>query len=123
MLAPLPPAQRERLASAVRPGIREVLMSTLRYCAVRFSVVLLLGALFASPAFGLAQRTFVASYGNDANPCSRALPCRSFGAAILQVIVGGEVIALDSAAYGPVVITQSVSIIGPAGVYVGISVI
>ena len=61
--------------------------------------------------------------GNDINPCSLTQPCRGFTAAIAQVIAGGEVIALDSAAYGPVTITQSVSIIGPAGVYVGISVI
>ena len=98
-------------------------MSTPRSRTVRLTLGLLLGALVAPPAFGLAQRTFVASYGNDANPCSLAFPCRSFNAAIAQVIAGGEVIALDSAAYGPVSISQSVSIIGPAGVYVGISVI
>ena len=69
-----------------------------------------------------AQRTFVASNGNDANPCSLASPCRSFGAAIVKTSSGGEVIALDSAGYGPVVITQPVSIIAPAGVYAGISV-
>jgi hypothetical protein len=98
-------------------------MSTLRSSAVHLSLVLLLGAPFAPPAFGLAQRTFVATYGIDANPCSLALPCRSFGAAILQVIAGGEVIALDSGGYGPTAITQSVSLIAPAGVYAGISVI
>jgi len=68
-----------------------------------------------------AQRTFVASYGNDANVCSLTQPCRGFAAAITQTISGGEVIALDSAGYGPVTITQSVSIIAPAGVYAGIS--
>ena len=98
-------------------------MSTSRLRALRASLVLLVSVLAAPPALGLAQRTFVASYGFDTDPCSLAKPCRSFGAAIAQVIVGGEVIALDSAAYGPVSISQSVSIIGPAGVYVGISVI
>jgi len=98
-------------------------MSTLPSRAVRLSLVLLLGALIAPPAFGLAQRTFVASFGNDANPCSLALPCRGFNAAIAQVVSGGEVIVLDSAGYGPMAITQSVSIIAPAGVYAGISVI
>jgi hypothetical protein len=34
----------------------------------------------------------------------------------------GELIVLDSAGYGPVTITQSVSIIAPPGVYAGISV-
>ena len=69
-----------------------------------------------------AQRTFVASSGNDANPCSLAAPCRGFAAAITQTVSGGEIIVLDSAAYGPVSITQAVAIIAPAGVYAGISV-
>jgi hypothetical protein len=98
-------------------------MSALRTAATRSTLGFFLGVLASSPAFGLAQRTFVASYGNDANPCSLALPCRAFSSAIAKVIDGGEVIALDSAAYGPVTISQSVSIIGSAGAYVGLSVI
>jgi len=98
-------------------------MSTLRTAAIRSALGIFLGALASSPAFGLVQRTFVASYGNDANPCSLALPCRAFSFAIAKVVDGGEVIALDSAAYGPVTISQSVSIIGSAGAYVGLSVI
>ena len=69
------------------------------------------------------QRTFVASNGNDSNPCSLTAPCRSFGAAIVQTASGGEVIVLDSAGYGTVTITQSVSITAPQGVYAGVSVL
>jgi len=69
-----------------------------------------------------AQRTFVASNGVDTNPCSIAQPCRSFGAAIAKTVPAGEVIVQDSAGYGVVTITQSVSIIAPSGVYAGISV-
>jgi len=69
-----------------------------------------------------AQRTFVASYGSDAHPCSLSQPCRSFGAAIAKTSGDGEVIVLDSAGYGPVKITQSVSIIAPAGIYAGVAV-
>jgi hypothetical protein len=76
----------------------------------------------ATGAAAIAQRTFVASGGSDANPCTLASPCRSFGAAIAQTSSGGEVIVLDSAGYGPVVITQAVSIIAPTGVYAGVSV-
>jgi hypothetical protein len=79
-------------------------------------------AAFAPPALALSQRTFVASYGNDANPCSLALPCRGFAAAIAKTNPGGEVIVKDSAGYGTVTINQSVSIIAPAGVYAGITV-
>ena len=83
-----------------------------------------LGAL--APATLLAQatgpqRTFVASYGNDTQPCSRVLPCRQFGAAIATVAPGGEVVVLDSAGYGPATIAKAVSIIAPAGIYAGIS--
>src|SRR6266511_3775219 len=70
-----------------------------------------------------SQRTFVASGGSDANPCSLALPCRSFGAAIAQTSTGGEVVVLDSAGYGQIAsITQSIAIVAPEGVYAGISV-
>jgi hypothetical protein len=77
----------------------------------------------ASPgSSGAAQRTFVASYGSDANPCSLTAPCRGFAAAVAQTSTDGEVIVLDSAGYGTVTIAQSVSIIAPPGVYAGISV-
>jgi len=80
---------------------------------------------FSAVASAAAQRTFVASYGlpgNTALNCSVANPCRAFSDAISVTIAGGEVIVLDSAGYGPVTITQSVSIIAPPGVYAGISV-
>src|SRR5437870_5836210 len=77
----------------------------------------------AHRAAALAQRTFVsAATGNDANPCTRAAPCRNFAAAIAQTLPGGEVVVLDSGGYGTVTITQSVSLIAPPGVYAGISV-
>jgi len=79
--------------------------------------------LFASEvgATGIA-RSFVASTGNDAATCQLATPCRSFGAAIAKTLPGGEVIALDTAGYGPVTITTSVSIFAPPGLYAGITV-
>jgi len=70
----------------------------------------------------VAQRTFVATYGNDAHPCSITQPCRGFAAAIGRTAAGGEVIVLDSGGYGTVTITKSVSIIAAPGVYAGISV-
>jgi hypothetical protein len=92
---------------------------------VRLSLVVAAtaAAAFASSAYGAAQRTFVASYGLDANPCNLALPCRSFNAALAQTNPGGEVVILDTAAYGPMTITKSVKVIGPSGVYGGISVL
>jgi hypothetical protein len=89
--------------------------------AVRLALLLSLTCT-AGGAFAAAQRTFVASGGSDSNSCTLGAPCRSFNAAIAQTLPGGEVIVLDSAGYGPAVITQSVSIIAPAGVYAGVSV-
>jgi hypothetical protein len=76
----------------------------------------------ATGAAATLQRTFVASTGNDANPCSIAAPCRGFARAITQTSAGGEVIVLDSAGYGAVTIAKSVSIIASPGIYAGISV-
>jgi hypothetical protein len=86
------------------------------------SLALALLTVASAPAFATAQRTFVASNGNDANPCSITAPCRGFTAAVTQTTAGGEVIVQDSAGYGPVTITKPISIIAPQGVYAGISV-
>jgi nitrous oxidase accessory protein NosD len=50
-------------------------------------------------------RAFVSSTGNDANAatnCAQAAPCRTFAAAFPTVSAGGELIALDTAGYGPI---------------------
>lgn len=78
-------------------------------------------SLAATPALA-AQRTFVASNGNDANPCSITQPCRAFAAAILLTDANGEIVVLDTAGYGSVTVSKPVSIIAPPGVYAGISV-
>jgi hypothetical protein len=82
-------------------------------------------AMGGTDALAAAQRTFVASYGLPANTafnCSVVNPCRAFSEAIGVTASGGEIVVLDSAAYGPVSIAQPVSIVAPAGIYAGISV-
>ncbi|MEO8675518.1 MAG: hypothetical protein ABI569_08065 [Casimicrobiaceae bacterium] len=93
---------------------------------IAFVFALLGLATTSAPAWGAAQRTFVASYGlttNTAFSCSLAKPCRAFNEAISVTSLGGEVVILDTAGYGPMVINQSIKIIGPSGVYGGISVL
>lgn len=49
-------------------------------------------------------RAFVSSTGNDTNAganCPQATPCRTFAGALPTVTAGGELIALDTAGYGP----------------------
>jgi hypothetical protein len=73
-------------------------------------------ALAFATSVSAVQRTFVASYGVDTNPCSLTQPCRTFAAAVALTSTNGEVIVLDSAGYGSVTISQPVSIVAPPGV-------
>jgi hypothetical protein len=96
-------------------------MSRTKLAALFFASV----STLASSHTYAAQRAFVASYGTDVNTaanCSLASPCRGFAAAATVTDANGEIIVLDSAGYGPVTITKSISIIAPAGVYAGITV-
>jgi len=72
----------------------------------------------ATPVLGLANRVYVSQRsGNDANSCDNILtPCQTFAGAVLQLNPGGEVIVLDSGGYGPVTITQALTIEAPPGV-------
>ena len=92
-------------------------MNQLRWAVFAACLSVIVPASAAAP-----QRTFVASMGNDSNPCSLVLPCRGFAVAVAVVAPGGEVIVLDSAGYGPVIIDKAVSLTAPAGVYAGITV-
>jgi len=84
------------------------------------SSMALVAAFLLLPLAAQAQafRTYLASYGNDANAgCSVAAPCRLLPAALNAVLDGGEVWILDSANYnsGTVNITKSVSILAVPG--------
>jgi hypothetical protein len=62
-------------------------------------------------------RAYLASDGNDANPCTLAQPCRLLPAALAAVVSGGEIWMLDSANYNnaPVNMTKSVTILAIPG--------
>ena len=81
----------------------------------------LAGVLSASPAQAQRERDFVASYGNDSNPCSFTQPCRTFQAAVNAVLPGGEITAIDSAGFGAIVINKAVTITSPPGVEASIA--
>jgi hypothetical protein len=69
----------------------------------------------AQPASAQATRTWVSGVGNDANPCSRTAPCRTFAGAIFKTAAGGEISVLDPGGYGAVSITKSITIDGGGG--------
>src|SRR5262245_23923450 len=60
---------------------------------------------FGTSAFAQATRTWVSGVGNDANPCSRTAPCKTFAGAISKTAIGGEIDALDPGGYGTITIT------------------
>ena len=76
-------------------------------------------SLFTAPAQARA-RVFVASYGNDSNPCTFGSPCKTFQQAVNVVDPGGEVTAIDSAGFGPISINKAITITSPPGVEAGI---
>jgi hypothetical protein len=65
----------------------------------------------AAPAYAQATRTWVSGVGDDANPCSRTAPCKTFAGAISKTATGGEINCLDPGGFGGVTITKSLSIV------------
>jgi hypothetical protein len=78
----------------------------------------LVAVLPAVTAQAQSPRTFVSAAGSDSNPCSFAAPCRHFQAAVNATSAGGEVDALDPAGYGPITITQGITIEGQGWSYI-----
>ena len=76
-------------------------------------------ALIAGAA-AAQTRTWVSGVGNDADPCSRTAPCKTFSGAISKTSPGGEISVLDPGGFGTVTITKSISINGEWGGEAGI---
>jgi hypothetical protein len=78
------------------------------------SSLILLGGLLAQPTPAQAQatRTWVSGVGDDANPCSRTAPCKTFAGAISKTAAGGEISVLDPGGFGAVTITKAITLNG-----------
>ena len=77
-----------------------------------WTVIVVLQWFCGSLAFGQATRTWVSGVGDDANPCSRTAPCKTFAGAISKTAAGGEINALDPGGFGAVTIIKSITILG-----------
>jgi hypothetical protein len=66
--------------------------------------------LASAPALAQATRIWASGVGDDANPCSRTAPCKTFAGAISKTAVNGEINCLDPAGYGAVTIVKSITI-------------
>jgi hypothetical protein len=82
----------------------------------RFATLGLFALTFAltlpSPAAAQATRTWVSGVGDDANPCSRTAPCKTFAGAISKTAVRGEISVLDPGGFGAVTITKAITLSG-----------
>jgi hypothetical protein len=74
------------------------------------ATLIVLFALMANPAMAQATRTWVSGVGDDANPCSRTAPCKTFAGAISKTAASGEINVLDPGGFGGVTITKSITI-------------
>jgi hypothetical protein len=82
-----------------------------RIALLSFLIGLLLSFPPLTSAHAQATRTWVSGVGDDANPCSRTAPCKTFAGAISKTAAGGEIDCLDPGGFGAVTITKSISIV------------
>lgn len=61
-------------------------------------------------SYAQATRTWISGVGDDANPCSRTAPCKTFAGAISKTAAGGEIDVLDPGGFGGVTITKSITL-------------
>jgi hypothetical protein len=86
--------------------------------SIAFLFCLMLGGFLTfvtTPASAQATRTWVSGVGDDANPCSRTAPCKTFAGAISKTAAGGEIDALDPGGFGAVTITKAITLDGGGG--------
>ena len=62
-----------------------------------------------------ATRTWGSGVGDDANPCSRTAPCKTFSGAYSKTAAGGEIDVLDPGGFGTINIGKAITIDGGAG--------
>jgi hypothetical protein len=65
--------------------------------------------------YGQASRTWVSGVGDDANPCSRTAPCKTFAGAISKTAAGGEIDVIDPGGFGALTITKAITLDGGGG--------
>jgi parallel beta helix pectate lyase-like protein len=83
----------------------------MKMLSLRLSVLgAMLVLVFQGTAYAQASRTWVSGVGDDANPCSRTAPCKTWAGAISKTAVGGEIDALDPGGFGAVTITKAITL-------------
>jgi hypothetical protein len=81
-----------------------------RIALVVLAIGFLVPLLGSAPAHAQATRTWVSGVGDDANPCSRTAPCKTFAGAISKTAAGGEIDCLDPGGFGGITITKAITL-------------
>ena len=68
---------------------------------LKFVAIAIFTFAFASIANAQASRTWVSGVGDDANPCSRTAPCKTWAGAISKTAACGEIDALIQVVLAP----------------------
>jgi hypothetical protein len=97
------------------------MMSKIKFLAIIAGTLLAL-LLPHAPAQAQATRTWVSGVGDDANPCSRTAPCKTFAGAISKTAAGGEINCLDPGGFGALTITKAITVKCPGGGEFGVLV-
>ena len=79
---------------------------------VNVIALIVLTLSITSLANAQATRTWVSGVGDDANPCSRTAPCKTFAGAISKTAASGEISTLDPGGFGTITITKAITING-----------
>lgn len=75
--------------------------------------IVLACATLAPAAYAVdATRTWISGVGDDANPCSRTAPCKTWAGALSKTTDNGEVDALDPGGFGAVTISKGITLDG-----------
>lgn len=86
-------------------------MSKARFFVNLLALVVLTFGI-TSLANAQATRTWVSGVGDDANPCSRTAPCKTFAGAISKTAAQGEISVLDPGGFGALTVTKAITING-----------
>jgi hypothetical protein len=79
-----------------------------RLLTITASSALLLAGI-AGPAAAVDE-TWVSGMGDDANPCTRTAPCKTYAGAISKTTAGGVIRVLDPGGFGALTITKAITI-------------
>jgi hypothetical protein len=91
-------------------GVGKNGMRAFRFIAI-LAALTFVGLGLTGAASAQAARTWISGVGDDANPCSRTAPCKTFAGSISKTAPSGEINCLDPGGFGAVTITKAITLL------------